>query len=61
MIESCQICGTPWVVLIDREGNVQFSNYVVRAEEIMRRAAELKDKPWPAMPDMAPDDGNLTD
>jgi murein DD-endopeptidase MepM/ murein hydrolase activator NlpD len=61
MIENCQICGTPWVVLIDREGNVQFSNYVVRAEEIMRRAAELKDKPWPAMPDMAPDDGNLTD
>jgi hypothetical protein len=34
--------GTPWIVLIDRNGVVQFSNYVVRPEEIIRRIDELK-------------------
>jgi murein DD-endopeptidase MepM/ murein hydrolase activator NlpD len=60
LIESYQICGTPWVVLIDREGLVQFSNYVVRPEEIIRRVDELKDKPAAAMPDAPADADNLT-
>jgi hypothetical protein len=42
LFEDFQICGTPWVVLIDAENTVQFSNYVVRPEEIIRRVEELK-------------------
>lgn len=42
LLDDYQICGTPWAVLIDRGGTVQFSNYTVRAEELVRRIDELK-------------------
>jgi hypothetical protein len=60
MIEDYQICGTPWVVLIDRDGLVQLSNYVVRPEEIIRRADELKDKPAAGAPEAPADAASLT-
>lgn len=42
ILDDYQICGTPWIILIDKGGVVQFSNYTVRAEEIIRRVDELK-------------------
>lgn len=42
MIDDYQICGTPWLVLIDRRGLVALSNFILRPEEIILRADELK-------------------
>jgi hypothetical protein len=42
ILDDYQICGTPWLVLIDRDGIVQFSNYVVQSDEIVRRVEELQ-------------------
>jgi murein DD-endopeptidase MepM/ murein hydrolase activator NlpD len=33
--------GTPWVTIIDRDGIVQFSNYCIRPEQIIRRIDDL--------------------
>ena len=45
ILNDYQICGTPWLVLIDAEGIIQFSNYVVSPEEIVRRVEELQRLP----------------
>jgi murein DD-endopeptidase MepM/ murein hydrolase activator NlpD len=42
IVTNYHLRGTPWCVLIDREGTVQFSNYCVRPEELIRRIDELQ-------------------
>lgn len=60
IIDKYQICGTPWVILIDRDGKVQLSNFVIRPEEVVRRVEELKDKAGSSVPAAPVEASDLT-
>lgn len=44
LLYSYQARGTPWVVIVDRKGNIQFSNFYQKPAESIRLINMLKEE-----------------